>query len=114
MNLFKILRNAFLVVLLGLSLSACATKSKNLGSQIQGDVYTGTDTVEYLAKGVDHEDNYHIGIEATSMFGNEESGPLTKERVEAGTILFVGPNPYDSRNFYGSFKMNRKGEVVCE
>ena len=64
---------------------------------------------EYLAKGVDH-----IGIEATSMFGNEESGPLTKERVEAGTILFVGPNPYDSRNFYGSFKMNRKGEVVCE
>ncbi len=69
---------------------------------------------EYLAKGVDHENNYHIGIEATSMFGNEESGPLTKERVEAGTILFVGPNPYEKRNFYGSFKINRKGEVVCE
>ena len=48
------------------------------------------------------------------MFGNEESGPLTKERVEAGTILFVGPNPYEKRNFYGSFKINRKGEVVCE
>ncbi len=33
-------------------MSACATKSKNLGSQIQGDVYMGTDTIEYLAKGV--------------------------------------------------------------
>ena len=52
MDLIKILRNTLLVVLLGFSLSACATKSKNLGSQIQGDVYTGTDTVEYLAKGV--------------------------------------------------------------
>ena len=52
MNLVKILRNTFLVVLLGLSLTACATKSKNMGSQLQGDVYTGTDTVEYLAKGV--------------------------------------------------------------
>ena len=52
MDLIKILRNTLLVVLLGFSLSACATKSKNLGSQIQGDVYTGTDTIEYLAKGV--------------------------------------------------------------
>ncbi len=52
MDLIKILRNTLLVVLLGFSLSACATKSKNLGSQIQGDVYTGTDTVEYLADGV--------------------------------------------------------------
>ncbi len=68
---------------------------------------------EYLAKGVDHEDNYHIGIEATSFFGNEESGPLTQERVEAGTILFVGPNPHDKRDFYGSFSM-KKGKVVCE
>ena len=68
---------------------------------------------EYLAKGVDHEDNYHIGIEATSFFGNEESGPLTQERVEAGTILFVGPNPHDKRDFYGSFTM-KKGKVVCE
>ena len=34
--------------------SACATKktATTLDSQIQGDVYTGTDTVEYLAKGV--------------------------------------------------------------
>ena len=52
MNLVKILKNAFLVVLFGFVLSACATKTKQMGSQLQGDVYTGTDTVEYLAKGV--------------------------------------------------------------
>jgi len=35
-------------------LSACATQTstKKIDSQIQGDVYTGTDTVEYLANGV--------------------------------------------------------------
>ena len=52
MNLVKILRNAFLVVLFSFVLSACATKTKQMGSQLQGDVYTGTDTIEYLAKGV--------------------------------------------------------------
>ena len=52
MNLFKILKNTFLVVLFSFVLSACATKTKQMGSQLQVDVYTGTDTVEYLAKGV--------------------------------------------------------------
>ena len=45
-------RNLLLVVLATLLLSACATKVKKIDSQIQGDVYTGTETVEYLAKGV--------------------------------------------------------------
>ena len=53
MNLIKILRNAFLVVIACLVLSACATqKAAKLEGQMQGDVYTGTDTVEYLADGV--------------------------------------------------------------
>ena len=52
MNLIKILRNAFLVVLACLLLSACATKKVATSGQMQGDVYTGTDTVEYLADGV--------------------------------------------------------------
>ena len=53
MNLIKILRNAFLVVLASLLLSACATKKVSApAGQMQGDVYTGTDTVEYLADGV--------------------------------------------------------------
>jgi len=53
MNLIKILRNTFLVVLACLVLSACATKKISApAGQMQGDVYTGTDTVEYLADGV--------------------------------------------------------------
>ena len=53
MNLIKILRNAFLIVLACLVLSACATKKVAApAGQMQGDVYTGTDTVEYLADGV--------------------------------------------------------------
>ena len=51
MKLYKILKNAFLITLACLALSACATSKKTTG-QMQGDVYTGTDTVEYLASGV--------------------------------------------------------------
>ena len=50
MKLIKILKNSFFVVLACLALSACATKK--VSTQMQGDVYTGTDTVEYLASGV--------------------------------------------------------------
>ena len=50
MKLNKILKNAFLVTLACIALSACATSKKT--GQMQGDVYTGTDTVEYLASGV--------------------------------------------------------------
>ena len=53
MNLGKIYKNVLLVFILGFVLSACATQtSKKIDSQLQGDVYTGTDTVEYLADGV--------------------------------------------------------------
>ena len=53
MDLIKILRNAFLVVLACLVLSACATKKVSApAGQMHGDVYTGSDTVEYLADGV--------------------------------------------------------------
>ena len=51
MKLNKILKNAFLVTIACLALSACATSKKSSG-QMQGDVYTGTDTIEYLASGV--------------------------------------------------------------
>ena len=52
MNLRVFTKNIFLVVFATLILSACATKTATLKGQMQGDVYTGTDTVEYLAKGV--------------------------------------------------------------
>jgi len=51
MNLGKIFKNVLLVTLACLVLSACATQKKST-SQLQGDVYTGTDTVKYLASGV--------------------------------------------------------------
>ena len=51
MDLGKIFKNLLLVTLACLALSACATQKKSTG-QMQGDVYTGTDTVKYLASGV--------------------------------------------------------------
>ena len=51
MNFNKVLKNTFLLILLSFVLSACASK-KQISSEMQGDVYTGTDTIEYLAKGV--------------------------------------------------------------
>ena len=46
MNLKRIL----IVVLAGIALTACAVQKKS--GMMSGDVYTGTDTVEYLATGV--------------------------------------------------------------
>ena len=46
MSLNKIFRNTLLVVFASILLSACATKQSG---KMQGDVYTGKDTVEYLA-----------------------------------------------------------------
>ena len=48
----KIFKNIFLVFLLSFVLSACATQTKKVDSQMQGDVYTGSETIEYLASGV--------------------------------------------------------------
>ena len=64
MNLNKILKNTFIILVASLVLNACATKktstttsttessSSSISGQMQGDVYTGTDSVEYLASGV--------------------------------------------------------------
>tara|TARA_A100000164_G_scaffold222163_1_gene197043 strand:+ start:224 stop:703 length:480 start_codon:yes stop_codon:yes gene_type:complete len=47
----KIYKNVFLALVTSLLLTACATQKK-VGSQLQGDVYTGNETIEYLASGV--------------------------------------------------------------
>ena len=54
MTLDKIFKNIFLVLMAGVILTACATTKKveTTAGEMQGDVYTGTDTVEYLASGV--------------------------------------------------------------
>ena len=50
MNLNKIFNKILLIVFAAVFLSACATKK--VTNQMQGDVYTGKETVEYLASGV--------------------------------------------------------------
>ena len=52
MGLKYCIRNFALVIVAALILSACATQKKVSQQMIQGDVYTGTETVKYLAKGV--------------------------------------------------------------
>ena len=51
MNLSLNFRKLFVVFVACLTLTACAVQKKQSG-MMQGDVYTGTDTVKYLAKGV--------------------------------------------------------------
>ncbi len=51
MNLTMDLRKLLVVLIACFALTACATSKKSTG-KMQGDVYTGTDTVEYLATGV--------------------------------------------------------------
>ncbi len=46
------LKRVLLVILASIALTACATQVKKKTGMMQGDVYTGTDTVEYLATGV--------------------------------------------------------------
>ena len=56
MILSKIYKNTLLILAACLVLTACATKKEvatdAIKGQMQSDVYTGTDTVEYLADGV--------------------------------------------------------------
>ena len=53
MILNKFFKNIFLVLMASVILTACATTKKvSTTGQMQSDVYTGTDTVEYLASGV--------------------------------------------------------------
>jgi len=52
MNLRIIFKNIFLIAVTSLVLTACATQQKSSKQQMQGDVYTGSETVKQLAKGV--------------------------------------------------------------
>jgi len=50
MKFTNLIRKFLLILLAGIALTACATQKKS--GKMQGDVYTGSDTVEYLATGV--------------------------------------------------------------
>jgi peptidoglycan-associated lipoprotein len=51
MNYSLSFKKILLIVVASIALTACAATKKQTG-QMQSDVYTGTDTVEYLATGV--------------------------------------------------------------
>ena len=51
MSFIRNFKNILLVVVASIALTACATQKKQVG-MMSGDVYTGSDTVEYLATGV--------------------------------------------------------------
>jgi len=51
MSFNMVLKRFLIVVLASMALTACAVQKKSSGL-LQGDVYTGTETVEYLASGV--------------------------------------------------------------
>ena len=51
MSFDMILKRFLIVVLASMALTACAVQKKSTGL-MQGDVYTGTETIEYLASGV--------------------------------------------------------------
>jgi peptidoglycan-associated lipoprotein len=53
MNLSKIFKNTLLILVASIVLTACATQKKTeISGQMQGDVYTGSDTIKELASGV--------------------------------------------------------------
>ena len=48
----NLIRNFVVATLMALVLTACATQKKAGSGQLQGDVYTGKETIKFLAKGV--------------------------------------------------------------
>jgi hypothetical protein len=50
-----------------------------------------------------------VSLEDTSFFGGNYAGPVAEAPV--GTYTFVGPDPYNSRVFYGNIVVAVKGGV---
>lgn len=55
----------------------------------------------------------HVIVEATSMFGDEPEGPAD-ELANGTTVSFVGPDPYESRRFYGQLIKTSDGRLVVK
>lgn len=96
--MFKILKNTFLVVILGIFISACSTtakKSKSTSTSA-GDVYTGTDTVKYLATGV--ADRVFFATNSTGLTSAAKA-TLTKQAgyIKASKISVVIEGHADER-----------------
>jgi hypothetical protein len=53
-----------------------------------------------------------VRVEATSMFGNEYDGPASELPATIKPILFVGPDPYSKRNYYGKLQYGANGKLT--
>ena len=90
MNLSKNYKNIFLAILLSFVLSACATQTaKKVDSQMQGDVYTGTDTVEYLAEGVPDRVFFATNESILTTASRETLRAVSYTHLTLPTILLV-------------------------
>ena len=96
--LFKSLKNTFLVILIGIFISACSTTAKKTksASASGGDVYTGKDTVKYLATGV--ADRVFFGTNSTGLTSASKS-TLDKQAgyLKAAKISVVVEGHADER-----------------
>jgi len=94
--MFKILRNTFLVVILGIFISACSTTAKKKSAGSVGDVYSGTDTVKYLATGV--ADRVFFATNSTGLTSAAKA-TLTKQAgyIKASKISVVIEGHADER-----------------
>ena len=93
--MFKILKNTFLVAILAIFISACSTTAKKAG-KAAGDVYTGTDTVKYLATGV--ADRVFFATNSTGLTSAAKA-TLTKQAgyIKASKISVVIEGHADER-----------------
>ena len=82
MTLNSNLKNIFLVIFTTLILSACSTAKKS--ADIEGDVYTGKETVEYLASGVpDRVRTWWLALRRGFPLARERDG---RSRVGMGCV----------------------------
>lgn len=58
------------------------------------------------------EDPKSVRIEATSLFAGTEYDGTVEDLPFGKVVTFVGPDPYKTRNFYGSIRKTSKGIEV--
>jgi len=52
-----------------------------------------------------------VTLESTSIIGGYD-GPL--DRAPVGDYVFVGPDPYSARNFYGTITVHSDGRITVK
>ena len=98
MTLKTNLKNILLVVFATLILSACSTAKKS--GDLDGDVYTGKETVEYLAAGVPDEGIFATNKSSltTASRATLRKRPLLRKNKNLNVKLKVTPTKEEQEN----------------